>query len=74
MWDEGYGAGLAGCDWVAAVDGRFLRPWERADLARGWRAGLAVLDALEADQKRRDEFEAAVSWERAGPAWDELPL
>lgn len=51
MWDEGYGAGLSECDWGATVAGRFLRPWERAELAAGWKAGLADRAAWAADME-----------------------
>ena len=47
MWDYGFALGAEGYDWARAVDilredtGRFLTRDERAEMARGWRAGAA---------------------------------
>lgn len=70
MWDEGYGAGAAGFDWSATVDGRFLSQHERRELARGWKAGADERAAREADRMQQEAIEATVS----RSAWDEIPF
>lgn len=75
FYHEGFGAGLVSCDWLEVVAGRFLREWERKELASGWRAGLAELDEYEREVARHNEFEASVELERAGVAGDdEIPF
>lgn len=74
MWDEGFGAGMMGDDWVEVVAGRFLKSWQRRKLASGWRAGLQELDRMEDEMRRHAEFEASVEWERIGPVGDDIPL
>lgn len=54
MYEDGYGCGVAGFDWLATVAGQFLSPEQRRDLYDGWRAGLRDLDAY-----RRDMAEGA---------------
>lgn len=70
-YDEGMGAAINGCDWVETVMGRFLSAGERRLLASGWFAGQQYIDEMEAEQRRREEFEASVELERVGVAGDD---
>lgn len=72
FWYEGFGAGVSGYSWLRTVAGRFLREWERSELAAGWRAGLRDLAAYRRDLERADD--AATGVAVAFAMWDEVPL
>lgn len=81
LWYQGYACGLDGLCWLSAVGERFLRPWQRAELAAGWRAGLEGRAEweranVEAAAQRAWEAEAndAAAAERMAVPQDDEPI